>query len=195
VRRVQNIVEDPYTYKTITKRLLVRPLTREDYQAWYKGFNERLPSQHRHDPGKLDMSDCTEEWYASLVKSHQELRSQDDAYIFAVFLKETGEHLGMIDFSTLARNDFQWGRVGYTIHNQYWGLGYGREAVAAALTIAFSELDYHRIEAHINLDNAASVKLAESIGMEYECTRKGFIHEFGEWTDNLIYYKNADIRR
>ncbi|RIW37277.1 N-acetyltransferase [Bacillus salacetis] len=180
-----------FTYKTEAKRLMVRPLKEEDYQGWYKGFNERMPSQHRHDPGKLDMSECTEEWFASLVHNHQKLAAGDDAYIFGVFHKESGGHMGMIDFSTLARNDFQWGRIGYTIHNQYWGQGYGREAVEAAMQIALTELGYHRIEAHINLDNSASIKLAEGIGMEYECTRKGFIYEFGEWTDNLIYYKNA----
>ncbi|KAB2330808.1 GNAT family N-acetyltransferase [Cytobacillus depressus] len=97
----------------------------------------------------------------------------------------------MVDFSTLARDDFQWGRIGYTIHNQYWRKGYGKEAVNEALKIAFKYLNFHRIEAHINIDNSASINLAESVGMEYECTRKGFIFEFGEWTDNLIYFKNS----
>jgi [ribosomal protein S5]-alanine N-acetyltransferase len=180
-----------FTYKAETERLTVRPLTRGDYASWYQGFNDRLPSQYSHDPGKLDMSECTEEWFASLVMKHQTLAVEDTAYVFGVFDKENGEHFGMIDFSTLARNEFQWGRIGYTIHNQYWGKGFGKEAVAAALNLAFSELEYHRIEAHINLDNLASIQLAKSAGMEYECIRKAFIHEFGEWTDNLIYYKNA----
>jgi [ribosomal protein S5]-alanine N-acetyltransferase len=63
--------------------------------------------------------------------------------------------------------------------------------VKEALNIAFNPLKYHRVEAHINLDNSVSIKLAESAGMEFECKRKGFIFEFGEWTDNLIYYKNS----
>ncbi|WP_328515388.1 GNAT family protein [Halobacillus yeomjeoni] len=59
------------------------------------------------------------------------------------------------------------------------------------MNLAFTQLGFHRIEAHINTDNPASVKLAERVGLEYECTRKGFIYEFGEWTDNLIYCKNS----
>jgi RimJ/RimL family protein N-acetyltransferase len=48
----------------------------------------------------------------------------------------------------------------------------GKEAVNAALNLAFEKINYHRIEAHINLNNIASIKLAESVGMVYECTRK-----------------------
>ncbi len=97
----------------------------------------------------------------------------------------------MIDFSTIARDEFQWGRIGYTIHNQYWRKDYGKEAVKEAFNIAFTHLDFHRIEAHINIDNTPSIRLAESVGMQFECIRKGFIYEFDEWTDNLIYYKNS----
>ncbi|WP_369903379.1 GNAT family N-acetyltransferase [Bacillus manliponensis] len=175
-----------------TERLIVRPLQEHDYIAWLSGFNNRLSSQHRHDKGKIDMSDCTEEWFATLVKKHQTLAIDDAAHIFGVFLKENGAHVGMIDFSTLIRDDFQWCRMGYTIHNQYWRKGYGKEAVKAAIHIAFHNLNFHRIEAHINTDNDASIHLAKSVGMEFEGVRKGFIFEFGEWTDHLVYYVNNE---
>ena len=58
--------------------------------------------------------------------------------------------------------------------------------------MAFQQLSYHRIEAHINHDNTPSIKLIESVGMDFECMRKGFIYENNEWTDHLVYYKNAD---
>ena len=83
------------------------------------------------------------------------------------------------------------GLLGYTIHNQYWRNGYGKEAVKKAFNIAFQNLHFHRIEAHINVDNKPSIKLAESVGMDFECSRKGFIYEFEEWTDNLVYYTNS----
>lgn len=173
-----------------TKRLRIRPLKVEDYLAWLSGCNNRLPSQHRHDEGNRDMSECSMEWYVSLIQKHQELAMNDNVYAYGLFLKADGSHVGMIDFMTLVRSEFQWGCIGYTIHNQYWRNGYGKEAVLKALDIASSDLNFHRIEAHINVDNEASIRLAQSAGLEYECTRKGFIFEFGEWTDNLIYYKN-----
>lgn len=156
-----------------------------------KEFENRSPSQSRHDQGKLDMSECSLEWFHTLVNKHQELALKDTAYIFGVFNKSEGTHLRMIDFSTLARDEFQWARIGYTIHNQYWRNGYGNEAVNATLTLAFDQLKFHRIEAHINLDNIPSIKLIESVGMQFECIRKGFIYEHDEWTDHLVYYKNS----
>jgi [ribosomal protein S5]-alanine N-acetyltransferase len=185
-------LKEKFKVDSQTERLIVRPLKKADYENWLNEYEKRLPSQHRHDKGKIDMTECTKAWFDSLVDKHQELALEDIAHILGVFRKADGIHLGMVDFSTLARDEFQWGRIGYTIHNQYWRKGYGKEAVQEALNIAFNHLKFHRIEAHINLDNSASINLAESIGMKYECTRKGFIFEFGEWTDNLIYYKNAN---
>ena len=180
-----------FEYNLETDRLIIRPLTTGDYENWLKGFENRFPSQNRHDQGKIDMSECTLEWFHNLVHKHQELALSDSTYIFGVFKKTDGSHIGMIDFSTLARDDFQWGRIGYTIHNQYWRNGYGKESVSAALRLAFEQIKLHRIEAHINLDNTPSIKLIESVGMTFECIRKGFIYENDEWTDHLVYYKNS----
>lgn len=137
------------------------------------------------------MNECTNTWFFNLVDNHQQLALADTAHVFAVFNKEDGSHIGMVDFSTLARDDFQWARIGYTIHNQYWKRGYGKEAVSGAIQLAFNHLGFHRIEAHINLDNTASINLAEGVGMTFECIRKGFIYELEEWTDHLVYYINA----
>lgn len=186
------VKERKFEYSSETERLVIRPLKKTDYENWLKEFENRYPSQNRHDQGKLDMSECTLEWFHHLVEKHQEFALTDSTYIFGVFSKAKETHLGMIDFSTLARDDFQWGRIGYTIHNQHWRKGYGKEAVSAALMLAFDQLKFHRIEAHINIDNTPSIKLVESVGMEFECMRKGFIYEDDEWIDHLVYYKNSN---
>lgn len=185
-----NIIEGKFDHRSETERLVIRPLQNEDYENWLHEFESRFPSRHRHDPGKIDMSDCTPEWFEQLVERHQELARTDAVYIFGVFRKEDGTHLGMIDIATLAREPFQWASFGYTIHNQHWRQGYGQEAVCEVLRMAAADLKFHRLEAHINVDNTPSIKLAERAGLEFECLRKGFIFENEEWTDHLVYYKN-----
>ncbi|NEQ97380.1 MAG: GNAT family N-acetyltransferase, partial [Cyanothece sp. SIO2G6] len=69
----------------------------------------------------------------------------------------------------------------------YWRQGFGREAVKAALIGGFEHLGYHRIEAAINLDNHPSIALAQSVGLQQECVRRGFYYENGQWVDHVIY--------
>ncbi|MDN4074015.1 GNAT family N-acetyltransferase [Fictibacillus terranigra] len=174
-----------------TERLVIRPYKTVDYSNWYHQYAHCYAALNKFDEGKIDLSDYTEVWFDEMVKKHLHFMNKDEAYILGVFKIEDGAHVGVIDVSTLMRNEFQWGRIGYTILNTYWQQGYGKEAVKAVLDMAFTQLGYHRIEAHINMDNTASIKLAESAGMEFECVRRAFIFEFGEWTDHLVYFRNA----
>ncbi|MFC4320450.1 GNAT family N-acetyltransferase [Litchfieldia salsa] len=173
-----------------TERLVIRPYKNDDFNNWYSQYTNRLSSQNKYDEGIVDMSVCTNVWFQSLVEKHKKLASNDVEYIFGIFHKEKGTHLGVIDLSTLMRDNFEWARIGYTIHNQFWNRGFGEEAVRGVLEFSFRKLKFHRVEAHINIDNIPSIKLAEKVGMEFECIRKGFIYENNEWTDHLIYYKN-----
>lgn len=170
-----------------TERLTLRPLQPGDYNAWLTGFSGRLPQQHRHDPGPMDLEGCDRTWFTNICAQHQQEALADQFYVFGVFHRETHQHLGTVDFATLCRDGYQWAIFGYVIHNQHWRQGYGKEAVRAALIAGFETLGYHRIEAAINLDNPASIALAESVGMRKECIRRGFIYENQQWTDHYIY--------
>ncbi|WP_396266097.1 GNAT family N-acetyltransferase [Halobacillus salinarum] len=174
-----------------TERLILRPLQNDDYERWLEGFRDRFSSQYKYDGDSLDVNEWTQKKFDDVVTKFQALAAQDEVYVFGVFRKEDEKHIGKVELSTIIREEFQWGLLGYRIHNQFWRQGYGKEAVQAGLKIAFDDLDYHRIEAHINVDNKPSIRLAEAAGMIYECTRKGFIYEYNEWTDNLVYSMNA----
>ncbi|MGZ9585715.1 GNAT family N-acetyltransferase [Paenibacillus marinisediminis] len=182
----------PFNIAGETERLIIRPYELGDYSNWLEQLHKRKLAVHKHDSGWQNMSGYTEEQYQARVEHFQKLAADDVAYVFGIFRKKDGVSLGGVDVATLIRGEFQWARMGYALHNQHWGQGYGKEAASKLLELALMELKFHRIEAHINIDNPASIALAKSIGMEFECTRKGFIYEFGAWTDNLIYVKNAD---
>ncbi|MCD5324481.1 MULTISPECIES: GNAT family N-acetyltransferase [Pontibacillus] len=171
-----------------TERLVIRPLKVGDYENWLGEYEKRAPRKHRYDFGKIDMIECTYEWFNELVANHQRLAKEDVAHVFSVFRKEDGVHIGMVDFSTLDRENFNWARIGYTFHNQHFRHGYGKEAVKEALNMAFKELKFNRIEAHIYSDNEASIGLAMKVGMAFECVKKDFIFEDNKWNDNVVYY-------
>jgi len=176
-----------WTLAIETERLILRPQKPSDYQAWYVGFSGRLSQQSKYDEGQVNLDGCDATWFSGLCDRHQEQAISDYAYIFGAFLRQTGQHIGNIDLSTIYREEKQWANLGYGIHNQYWRQGFGKEAVKAVLIAGFENLGYHRIEAAINLDNYPSIALAQSVGLLKECVRRGFYYEDEQWVDHIIY--------
>jgi [ribosomal protein S5]-alanine N-acetyltransferase len=170
-----------------TERLILRPLEPSDYESWYAGFSGRLPPQSKYDEGQICLEECDRDWFADLCDRHQKQALSDYAYIFGVFSKQTNQHLGFVDISTIQREEKQWANLGYSVHNQYCRQGFGKESVRATLTASFESLGYHRIEAAINLDNHPSIMLVQSVGLQKECVRRGFYFENEQWVDHVIY--------
>ncbi|MGO4379456.1 GNAT family N-acetyltransferase [Pseudoduganella sp. RAF53_2] len=86
--------------------------------------------------------------------------------------------------------------IGYMLGRSSWGKGYMREALAAALEYAFSELHLHRVEADIDPRNHASARLLQSLHF----VKEGHLRERwmvnGEICDSDIYgLLRADWRR
>ena len=115
--------------------------------------------------------------------------------MFELFRREDGRAVGYGDITTMFREDFQFAKIGYTIHNPWWGRGYGTQCAALLVKIGFEQLNFHRLEAHINVDNPASKAVARKNGFQLECVRKGFILEDGVWRDQEIYYRNNQCWR
>jgi [ribosomal protein S5]-alanine N-acetyltransferase len=171
----------------VTDRLILRLQIASDYRAWRAGFDNRLPSQSPYDEGWVDLSGCDAAWFAGLCDRHHQQAQSDYAYIYGIFTKADDRHLGNVDLSTIQREQKQWANLGYSLHNQDWGQGYATEAVRALIKAGFEDLGYHRIEAAIDLHNDRSIALAQRVGLQYECVRRGFYYEDARWVDHVIY--------
>lgn len=184
----------PIDYMNIireTQRLVIRPTREEDFVTIRDGLRSQGSQQNKYDDEEQELADnYTEEFCKRNVESLKQYAESDKAYLFRAFKKIDGEYIGGVIIKTILRKDFQWAEIGYWLLNQHWGNRYGSEMVKAAIDVAFYELYFHRLEAHINLDNVASQKTAEQAGMMFECIRKGFIYEFDTWTDNMVYVTN-----
>lgn len=176
-----------------TSRLIIRPFEKGDYAKWDKGYKSRLPSQYKYDEGFIDDSTYTRHWFDEWVLKYEQGAAKDEMYVFGIFRKEDGANVGEIEVFNILRMGYDWCMMGYAIHNQYFRRGYAKESIQAVADFFFYYLHYHRIELHINQDNLPSIKLAESVGFHYECTREAFYYENGRWTDMLIYYKNRPL--
>jgi ribosomal-protein-alanine N-acetyltransferase len=69
--------------------------------------------------------------------------------------------------------------VGYWIAKPEWGNGYASEATRCVLAFGFDEMQLHRIEAHHFMENPASGRVLERVGMSPEGVHRGVV-----WRDD-----------
>lgn len=174
-----------------SSQIIVRPAMPADYAAFVAGYAGCGLAKNRFDEGWFDVSFMTENWYWDLLDRRAQEAEADYCYLFHIFRRTDGTALGYCDITTQFREEFQYAKIGYTIHNPYWGMGYATQCVELLIKIGFEQLNFHRLEAHVNLDNPASKAVLRKNGFQFECIRKGFILEDGVWTDNEIYYRNS----
>ena len=170
-----------------TKRLSIRPYLVSDYQVWREGYLGRKPRQNEFDQGPVPAAMISKAAFRKILKLHQRARNGDRLYIFGIFESKSGRHVGFLDIGVQSRLAFQCGVLGYSVHNQYWGNGYAKEAARAAIRLAITSLKLHRIEAGIDPKNAASAAVASGIGMKFEGVRRSCAFENGAWKDLHFY--------
>jgi RimJ/RimL family protein N-acetyltransferase len=57
--------------------------------------------------------------------------------------------------------------IGWFIDREYWGKGLASEGASAALEVTFDEFGFERILAICKVENVASSRVIEKIGMSY----------------------------
>lgn len=97
--------------------------------------------------------------------------------------KTGGTLLGAIRFNCLDGHNRR-AEIGYELHPAAWGKGYMGEALAAVAACGFGPLGLNRLEAWTLPGNAASDRVLEKAGFQYEGTLrqrawfKGAFHDF-----------------
>lgn len=108
------------------------------------------------------------------------------SYIFSIRSIDTNEFVGLMALN-LGKSNFKIAEVWYKIHPDYWRQGYTTEALMTLLKFGFSELGLHRIEAGCAIENIASIKVLEKVGMTREGRKRKVLPIRGEWVDNYFY--------
>lgn len=170
-------------YPLLTERLAVRPFQDTDLTA-YHAIHSR-PDVVRFlywEPRSVDE-----------VREMLERRKVDvaidregDGLNLAAELRATGEVIGHFSL-TLASAEHRQGEVGFVLHPDHHGHGYGAEGAKVMLRLGFEELGLHRIFGRCDGRNASSARLMERLGMRREATLLENEFVKGEWTDELDY--------
>ena len=106
---------------------------------------------------------------------------------FFVITKDTNELAGVFNLSNIVRGCFQSAYLGYYSLLAKSKKGYMTEALELIVNYAFFNLHLHRIEANIQPDNEASIKLVKRIGFVEEGLAKNYLKINGYWQDHIHF--------
>ncbi len=127
--------------------------------------------------------------YRLRLNRFKKMTTADKAYPFHVFKGQSDRIIGACNITHIERGISQSAKLGYWIGEAYAGKGYARSSVRAACQFCFEILGLHRVEAAVQADNAASIKVLEAVGFTREGTARGLLKINGQWRDHVIYAK------
>ena len=99
-------------------------------------------------------------------EAHAELlRNVDDAFSYAITLRETGEIVGKITYQRdRARYNVHSLSIGYELARRYWGNGYMTEALRAMVRHAFEDMQADLVAVSHFVGNERSRRVIERAG-------------------------------
>ena len=150
----------------ITNRLLLRPFQATDAPGMFELDHD--PTVHRYLGGIGGPRPASVADSLATIEFIQAQYVANGIGRWAVTLRATGEFMGWAGLKLVAgpvneQRDFY--DIGYRFIPRYWGQGYGYEAAQAWLAYGFDTLHLPRICAYADVQNAASCRILEKIGL------------------------------
>src|SRR5882672_624457 len=97
----------------------------------------------------------------------------ESRFPWAITLKESGELIGMVEI----RVDGFKADVGYGLAHPHWGQGIATEALRPIVAWALAQPSIYRVWALCDVENVASARVLEKVGMQREgLLRRDIVH-------------------
>ncbi len=175
-------------YETITTKRLVLKVLDESWVFLVLSFLEEGRNVfERYEAAKAPVY-YTEAFQRHMIKSEYDAFKKGMYLRYYIFEKKIPDIIiGTVSFGNVLPDPFTCCNLGYKISPSRFGMGYGTEAVYAAVNAAYSYLNTHRINAFVQENNIPSIRVLEKCGffLEGKCIKN--IHIKGKWTDHLLY--------
>ena len=152
-------------------------ISREHLMPWWS-------TAPRHDDEGFD-PESTFDRMLSTSRLESSLR-------FLICLKASGEVVGAMSVSNIARGPFESCTLGYWLGAPFTGQGLVTEAMALVLRFVFRDLKLHRCEANIMPRNTPSTRLVEKLGFRHEGIGLRYIRINYVWEDHARWAMTAE---
>lgn len=188
-----SVPEQPRTTALFGRRVMLRPLTVDDFDAWrevrlrcHDWLTVWEPSRQ---PGAPDPT-VDRDAFGVRCAARQRERALGSGHGFGIF--HEGRFRGEINLNTIQRGPFQNAYVGYWIDQAVAGRGLMPESVVVLCRFAFEELGLHRLQVSIIPRNVASRRVPEKLGLRDEGTAERYLEINGVWEDHVRYAMTSE---
>ncbi len=148
-----------------TERLLFRKLVQEDFQEWLP-FHQDSRSSEYWTGESSDATTACKMWFESTLYRYQNNFGGMNMLIEKnkkVIIGQCGLLIQIVD-------GVQEMEIGYSILPSYWNQGYATEAARKCMEHAFQNQLSKSLISIIHVENTASQKVAENVGMSLDKT-------------------------
>ena len=143
-----------------TQRLVLRKPRLDDAYAIFEGWAQDREVTRYLTWRPHERIEQTEEFVRSCLSAWE----NQTRFPYMITLKESGEVIGMID----PRIEGSKVGIGYGAARAHWGKGYVPEATRAIIDWAFQQPSIYRVYATTDVENIASRRVLEKVGMQCE---------------------------
>jgi [ribosomal protein S5]-alanine N-acetyltransferase len=146
-------------------KLICRPFTLDDYEAYLWVHQNQLPSQHPFDEGYFPTQGLTVKYFKSLVEEYNSLSEDRHAFIMGAFdvnhaLVGIGELISLND-------EFTYAQIKIKVFNLYFNQGY-EKAIVKQLKIYAKNQNINKLVAYVSLQDETAIKLYHECGFDDE---------------------------
>lgn len=168
-----------------TERLVLREFRLDDEAAVHHyGSDEEVTRYLTWGPNS--QADTTAYLQRVALEKSREPRT---SFTLAVTTLD-GELVGVVNLIVV--DAASTGELGYVLSRESWGHGYATEVAQRLINFGFGELGLRRITATCHLDNHASARVLEKVGMHAEGIMRNHRQIQGEWSDWRLFAISTD---
>ena len=169
-----------------TARLNLREFVQADFRAIYAYSSDARVTRYLFF-GPRDQ-DSTADYLEGLLASQRERpRSR---FELAVEEIESGRVIGACDLSFIERSVVD---LGYMLGLENWGKGYATEIALALIDAAFFDLGAERVISTVDINNSASIRVLEKIGMRWEAVFRKHRRAQNRWWDCHLFVLPREV--
>ena len=143
-----------------TPRLHLRRFTEADASLLLQLNSNPIVLKYLHEPPLV-----TEEQALHILNTIILPQYKNNLGRWAIYLKTTDEFIGWCGLKYLAEADEI--DLGYRLMQNFWGNGYAYEAAKNTIDYGFKKLHLKTIIGRAHVENIASLKILEKIGMQF----------------------------